>query len=53
MDKLEFKGTWNEVKGKIKQAYANLTDDDQNTRKERMKNFWDHCNKKLARVGMN
>lgn len=28
MDKLEFKGTWNEVKGKIKQAYANLTDDD-------------------------
>ena len=28
MDKLEFKGTWNEVKGKIKQTYANLTDDD-------------------------
>lgn len=28
MDKLEFKGTWNEVKGKIKQAYADLTDDD-------------------------
>ncbi len=28
MDKLEFKGTWTEVKGKIKQAYADLTDDD-------------------------
>jgi len=28
MDKLTFKGNWNEVKGKIKQAYANLTDDD-------------------------
>ena len=28
MDKLEFKGTWNEVKGKIKQAHADLTDDD-------------------------
>jgi uncharacterized protein YjbJ (UPF0337 family) len=28
MDKLEFKGSWNEVKGKIKQAYADLTDDD-------------------------
>ena len=28
MDKLEFKGNWNEVKGKIKQAYANLTEDD-------------------------
>ncbi len=28
MDKLEFKGSWNEVKGKAKQAFADLTDDD-------------------------
>ena len=28
MDKLELKGGWNEVKGKIKQAYADITDDD-------------------------
>ena len=28
MDKLEFKGKWNEWKGKIKQANADLTDDD-------------------------
>jgi len=28
MDKLEFQGSWNEVKGKIKQSYAHLTDDD-------------------------
>ncbi|MBS1596485.1 MAG: CsbD family protein [Bacteroidetes bacterium] len=28
MDKLEIKGKWNEVKGKIKQAYADLTEDD-------------------------
>ncbi len=28
MDKLELKGRWNEWKGKIKQANANLTDDD-------------------------
>lgn len=28
MDKLEFKGTWNETKGKLKQKYAELTDDD-------------------------
>ena len=28
MDKLEIKGSWNEVKGKIKQAYGDLTDDD-------------------------
>ena len=28
MDKLEIKGTWNELKGKMKQANADLTDDD-------------------------
>ena len=28
MDKLEFKGKWNEWKGQIKQAYGDLTDDD-------------------------
>ena len=28
MDSLELKGKWNEVKGKVKQAYADLTDDD-------------------------
>ncbi|MER3464183.1 MAG: general stress protein CsbD [Chitinophagaceae bacterium] len=28
MDKLELKGKWNEIKGKIKQSYSHLTDDD-------------------------
>ena len=28
MDKLEIKGKWNQVKGKFKQKYADLTDDD-------------------------
>lgn len=28
MDKLELKGKWNEIKGKVKQSYADLTDDD-------------------------
>ena len=28
MTKLEFKGSWNEVRGKMKQKYAQLTDDD-------------------------
>ena len=28
MTKLEIKGTWNEIKGKLKQKYGNLTDDD-------------------------
>jgi uncharacterized protein YjbJ (UPF0337 family) len=28
MNKLTLKGNWNELKGKLKQKYANLTDDD-------------------------
>ena len=28
MNKLQMKGSWNEVKGKLKQQYGNLTDDD-------------------------
>jgi uncharacterized protein YjbJ (UPF0337 family) len=28
MDKLELTGKWNELKGKVKQAHADLTDDD-------------------------
>ena len=28
MDKLELKGSWNILKGEVKQAYGDLTDDD-------------------------
>ena len=28
MTRLQFKGSWNEVKGKLKQKYGDLTDDD-------------------------
>ncbi|MCB2219064.1 MAG: CsbD family protein [Bacteroidetes bacterium] len=28
MDKLEIKGNWNEIKGKIKQKYGQLSNDD-------------------------
>lgn len=28
MNKLQIKGNWNEVKGKLKQKYGSLTDDD-------------------------
>jgi uncharacterized protein YjbJ (UPF0337 family) len=28
MSDLQLKGKWNELKGKVKQAYANLTEDD-------------------------
>ncbi|HET6543960.1 MAG TPA: CsbD family protein [Chryseolinea sp.] len=28
MNKLKMRGSWNEVKGRLKQKYADLTDDD-------------------------
>lgn len=28
MNKLTWKGRWNEIKGKVKQQYADVTDDD-------------------------
>lgn len=28
MDRLQIKGNWNEVKGKLRQEYGDLTDDD-------------------------
>lgn len=28
MSKLQIKGNWNEIKGKLKQKFADLTDDD-------------------------
>lgn len=28
MDNLRIKGNWNQIKGKLKQEYADLTDDD-------------------------
>lgn len=28
MNNLEWQGRWNEIKGKVKQAYGDLTDDD-------------------------
>jgi uncharacterized protein YjbJ (UPF0337 family) len=28
MNHLEWQGRWNEIKGKVKQAYGDLTDDD-------------------------
>jgi uncharacterized protein YjbJ (UPF0337 family) len=28
MNELQFKGSWNEIKGKLKKKYSQLTDDD-------------------------
>ena len=46
MDNLEIKGRWNELKGKVKQAHGDLTDDD--LRWEEGKDdefFWSYANK--------
>jgi uncharacterized protein YjbJ (UPF0337 family) len=37
--KLKLKGNWNETKGKMKQAYGDLTDDDLKYEEGRMMNF--------------
>ena len=50
MDKLEFKGTWNEVKGKIKQAHANLTDDDLKYEEGKDDEFWGRVQKKTGKA---
>jgi len=38
MTTLEIKGDWNITKGKLKQKWAKLTDDDSNTSKASRKN---------------
>ncbi len=52
MDKLEFKGKWNEWKGKIKQANANLMMMIFNTKREKMMKLWDVSSKSWARPAM-
>ena len=50
MDKLQFKGTWNEVKGKIKKTYANLTDDDLKYEEGRDDEWWGRVQKKTGKA---
>lgn len=49
MDKLEFTGNWNEVKGKLKQRYAKLTDDDLNYREGLKDEMLGKLQKKLGK----
>ena len=57
MDKLEIKGRWNELKGKIKQkikqSYANLTDDDLTYEEGKMMNCWAGYKRKRVSPVMN
>jgi uncharacterized protein YjbJ (UPF0337 family) len=50
MDKLEIKGTWNELKGKMKQANANLTDDDLQYEEGKDDEFFGRMQQKLGKT---
>jgi uncharacterized protein YjbJ (UPF0337 family) len=49
MNKLQFKGSWNEMKGKLKQKYAQLTDDDLTYTEGKDDEFIGKLQKKLGR----
>ena len=50
MDKMELKGKWNEWKGKLKQKYANLTDDDLKYEEGKDDEFWGRVQKKTGQA---
>lgn len=50
MDKMELKGNWNEWKGKLKQKYANLTDDDLKYEEGKDDELWGRVQKKTGRT---
>jgi uncharacterized protein YjbJ (UPF0337 family) len=50
MDKLEIKGNWNEWKGKLKQSYGNLTDDDLRYQEGKDDEMWGRIQKKTGKT---
>ena len=48
MNTLKFKGEWNELKGKLKQKYAQLTDDDLMYEKGKEEELLGRLQKKLG-----
>ncbi len=50
MDKLELKGQWNEWKGKLKQKYAELTDDDLKYEEGKEEELWGRIQKKTGKA---
>jgi len=50
MDKLEWKGRWNEIKGKVKQAHGDLTDDDLKYEDGKDDEFLGNLQKKTGRT---
>jgi len=50
MDKLEIKGNWNEWKGKLKQSYGKLTDDDLRYQEGKDDEMWGRIQKKTGKT---
>jgi uncharacterized protein YjbJ (UPF0337 family) len=50
MDKMELKGNWNVWKGKLKQKYANLTDDDLKYEEGKDDELWGRIQKKTGKA---
>jgi uncharacterized protein YjbJ (UPF0337 family) len=49
MDKLKFKGSWNQIKGKLKQRYSELSDDDLKYVEGKEEEFFGRLQKKLGK----
>ena len=50
MDKMEVKGNWNEWKGKLKQEYGNLTDDDLAYEEGKDDEWWGRIQQKTGKA---
>jgi uncharacterized protein YjbJ (UPF0337 family) len=50
MDKMEIKGHWNEWKGKLKQKYAQLNDDDLKYEEGKEDETWGRIQKKTGKA---
>ena len=50
MNKLQFKGEWHELKGKLRQKFAELTDDDVDYAEGQEEELVGHLQKKLGKT---
>jgi len=50
MNKLTIKGNWNEIKGKLKQKYGDLTDDDLTFAKGKEEELYGRLQQKLGKT---
>ncbi|TMI86522.1 MAG: CsbD family protein [Bacteroidetes bacterium] len=50
MDKLELKGNWNQWKGKLKEKYGQLTDDDLTYEEGKDDQWWGRIQKKTGKT---